>query len=93
MKLKEQIKIYGPFAVAVLFFVLLVLLSTASTFNVSDVLFGVAYIFLTITLIFSTFSATRKIKKPQGHRTVQWMLFGAGLLSGFWLQSAINYLF
>ena len=90
---KEQIKVFWPFAVAVLFFILLVLLSVAGTFNVSDVLFGIAYILLTITLVLSTFSATKKINKPGGHRTTQWMLFAAGLLSGFWLQSAINYLF
>lgn len=92
MNLKEQFRLSWTFALAVLVFVLFKTLSVTRILNVSDELNGLLYIFLTITLIYTSFKSDIKLRKSGDILNGRLMLFGAGMLSGIWLIQAIDLL-
>ena len=63
MNLKEQIKIGWPFIAAAIIFILLVIFSTSGVYNVSDILFGAAYILLAITVTYTCNKAAKRFQK------------------------------
>ncbi|MCW1735150.1 hypothetical protein [Anaerorudis cellulosivorans] len=93
MNLKEQIKIGWPFIAAAIIFILLVIFSTSGVYNVSDILFGAAYILLAITVTYTCNKAAKRFQKNGKYESCARLLYGAGLLSGLWLCEAIEYLF
>jgi 4-amino-4-deoxy-L-arabinose transferase-like glycosyltransferase len=93
MNLKEQIKIGWPFIAAAIIFILLVIFSTSGVYNVSDILFGAAYILLAITVTYTCNKAAKRFQKNGKYESCARLLYGAGLLTGLWLCEAIEYLF
>lgn len=93
MNLKEQIKIGWPFIAAAIIFILLVIFSTSGVYNVSDILFGAAYILLAITVTYTCNKAAKRFQKNGNYGSSARLLYGAGLLTGLWLCEAIEYLF
>ena len=90
MNLKEQFRLSWTFAIAVLVFVLFKTLSVTRILNVSDELNGLLYIFLTITLIYTSFKSDIKLRKSGDILNGRLMLFGAGMLSGIWFYYLFN---
>ena len=93
MNLKEQIKIGWPFIAAAIIFILLVIFSTSGLYNVSDILFGAAYILLAVTVTYTCYKAAKRFQINGKYGSCARLLYGAGLLSGLWLCEAIEYLF
>ena len=93
MNLKEQIKIGWPFIAAAIIFILLVIFSTSGVYNVSDILFGAAYILLAITVTYTCNKAAKRFQKNGKYESCARLLYRAGLLTGLWLCEAIEYLF
>lgn len=93
MNVKEQIKIGWSFIAAAIIFILLVIFSTSGVYNVSDILFGAAYILLAITVTHTCYKAAKRFQKNGKYGSCARLLYGAGILSGLWLCEAVKYLF
>ncbi|MFA7493301.1 MAG: hypothetical protein WCZ43_07290 [Proteiniphilum sp.] len=93
MKLKDQLKTGWTFIVTVILFVLLAYFSTSGLYNVSNMLWGSAYLLLAVTLTFTCVNASKKFKEQGRFGTYGRLLYAAGLLSGLWLYEAIKCFF
>lgn len=92
MNLKEQFKISWTFIVAAIIFVLIVLFRTMDIYNVNDVILGIAYILLAVTLTFTCNKAAGRFQRKGRYNTGVRLMYAAGLLSGLWLYEAIKLL-
>lgn len=93
MNLKEQFRLSWTFAVAAGIFILITILSTTGTYNVSNIFFGAAKILLAVTITYTCVKVSKSLQKKGKHSISIWFAYGAGLLSGIWLYEAIQYLF
>lgn len=93
MNLKEQFKISWTFLVATIIFVLIVLFRTKDIYNVNDVILGIAFILLAVTVTYTCINVAGKFQRKGRYNTSMRFMYAAGLLSGLWLYEAIKYLF
>ncbi|HKM44307.1 MAG TPA: hypothetical protein VJY12_02490 [Dysgonamonadaceae bacterium] len=91
MKLKEQIKINWPFAVATLIFGVLAILQVKDIYK-NDTLFGGSYILISATLSYSSFKEAELLKQ-EGHKLFNLPIYASGVLSGMWLIRALELFF
>ncbi|HBK31761.1 MAG TPA: hypothetical protein DDZ96_05410 [Porphyromonadaceae bacterium] len=93
MNIKEQFRVAWPFAVVVIIFIVLIVLSLNKIYDVSDTLFGIAYLLLAASITYASIAAGKRFQDKGKYATCIRIIYGAGLLSGLWIYEAINYLF
>ena len=92
MNIKEQFKLSWPLLVVVIIFILLVILSVNSIYDIQDSLFGIIYLLLAGTFSYACIIAGKDMFKKGKYRNLVPIIYGARLLSGIWAYEAINLL-